>query len=184
MLGYHEDKGVRIVIDRYVDTQLFDGGFTCRRLLAKKPNRKGCYKASVAALLMYGECRRKGVMLPNTDKLLHYFLKRDVFYTSGDKTKLLSDMRPGWRPIDNFFPVESMRIRLPLIVLALCVLGVGNHPALARAWEYLESKKNENGRWVLEGTLTRQPCKFGKVGEENKWVTLYALLAGKYRHSA
>jgi hypothetical protein len=181
MLGYHQDTGVANLIDRYVQTQLFDGGFICRRLLSKKPNRKGCYKASVAALLLYAECQRHGVTLPKTDRLVDYFLKRDVFYDSGDKTKLLLDGKPGWRAIDNFFPVETMRIGLPLIVSALSVLKAGNHPALGRAWEYLESKKNPNGRLALEGTLTKQPCGFGKVGAENKWVTFYTLLAEKYR---
>jgi hypothetical protein len=181
MLGYHQVTGVSNLIDRYVQTQLFDGGFMCRRLLTKKPNRKGCYRATVAALLLYAESKRRGVTLSNTESLLEYFLRRDVFYTSGDKTKLLLDGKPGWRVIDNFFPAEPMRIGLPLIVSALCILGVGNHPSLDRAWEYLESKKDANGRQVLEGTLTKQPCTFGKVGNENKWVTFYTLLAAKFR---
>lgn len=181
MLGYHQNAGVVQLIDRYIETQLFDGGFICRRLLAKKPNRRGCYKACVAALLLYAECKRHSIPLLGTEQLVDYFLKRDVFFSSGDKTKLLLDGKPGWRAIDNFFPVETMRIGLPLIVSALCVLGAGNHPSLDRAWEYLNSKKNVNGRWALEGTLTKQPCKFGKVGDENIWVTFYALLAEKYR---
>jgi hypothetical protein len=181
MLGYHQDARVTDLVDRYAETQLSDGGFMCRRLLAQKPNRKGCYKASVAALLLYAECKCQGTLLLNTEQLVDYFLKRDVFFTTEDKTKLVLDERPGWRAIDNFFPAETMRIGLPLIVDALSVLGAGNHLALDRAWEYLESKKNERGRLVLEGTLTKQPCKFGQVGEENKWVTLYALLAERYR---
>ena len=43
------------------------------------------------------------------------------------------------------------------------------------------SKQDENGRLKLEGTLTKQPCSFGTVGKENKWITFYALLAEKYR---
>lgn len=66
----------------------------------------------------------------------------------------------------------------------MSVLGAGVHPALERAWEYRESKKNEHGRLVLEGTLTKQPGRFGKVGEEHKWVTLYAYLAEQYRADA
>ena len=181
MLGYHQDARVIDLVNRYAETQLSDGGFMCRRLLAQKPNRRGCYKASVAALLLYAECKRQGTTLRNTEQLVAYFLKRDVFFSSADKAKLVLDERPGWRAIDNFFPAETMRIGLPLIVFALSVLGAGCHPALDMAWKYLESKKNERGRLVLEGTLTKQPCKFGKVGEENKWVTLYALLAERYR---
>lgn len=76
-----------------------------------------------------------------------------------------------------------MRIGLPLILAALSVLGAGNHQAVSGAWELLERKKNEAGRLVLEGTLSRQPLSFGAVGKENKIVTLYAALAEKYRNT-
>jgi hypothetical protein len=181
MLGYHQDAAVSELVQRYAATQLFDRGFMCRRLLAAKPNRKGCYKASIAALLLYSECRRNGIILANSDQLVAYFLKRDVFYSTNDKDRLLLEERPGWRSIDNFFPVETMRIGLPLIVAALCILGAGEEPSLRRAWELLEGKRNANGRLVLEATLSKQPCKFGKVGEENRWVTFYALLAENYK---
>ena len=70
-----------------------------------------------------------------------------------------------------------MRTGLPLILAALAILGAGRDPALARGWDLLADKKNANGRLLLEGTLTRQPVSFGKVGQENKWLTFYALLA-------
>lgn len=111
-----------------------------------------------------------------SESLLHYFLKRDVLYIS-DSSNLVLDGRPGWRSIDNFFPVEPMRIGLPLIVSALAILGVGEEQALKKAWEFLNEKKDTTGRLLLEGTLTKQPCKFGKVGKENKWVTFYSVLA-------
>jgi hypothetical protein len=142
MLGYHRDAGISDLVGRYAARQLSDGGFMCRRLLAQKPNRKGCYKASLAALLLYAECKRQNAPLPNAEQLVGYFLKRDVFFTSDDKTRLVLDARPGWRPIDDFFPVEVQRIGLPLIMCALSVLGAGNHPALERGWVTLEGKKN------------------------------------------
>lgn len=53
--------------------------------------------------------------------------------------------------------------------------------SMDRAWSLLDSKKNIDGKLTLEGTLTKQPCSFGKVGQENKWVTFYSVLAEKYR---
>ncbi|MDF2700167.1 MAG: hypothetical protein K0Q49_1723 [Haloplasmataceae bacterium] len=180
MLGYHDRNDVMELVSKFASAQHYDGGFMCKRLLDKKPNRKSCYKATIAGLLLYAECKRKNIFLHNTDKLIDYFLKRDVFYTS-DKSKMFSDGRIGWRFIDNFFPVEPMRMGLPLTVSALSILGVGDHPALMKAWELLKEKTDENGKLSLEGTLVKQPCSFGKVGQENKWVTFYALLAEKYR---
>ena len=180
MLGYHDKPGVQILIKDYAASQLSDGGFICQRLLEKKPTRKSCYKASVAGLLLYAACRQRGIHLENTNALTGYFIKRNVFYTS-DKSQLLANERPGWRVIDNFFPVESMRMGLPLILASLSIIEAGNESGLIEAWDRLDEKKNDNGRFVLEGTLSKQPCSFGKVGDENKWVTFYALLAEKHR---
>lgn len=180
MLGYQDRDDVKFLIEQFASTQHYDGGFLCKRLLDKKPDRKSCYKATVAALLLYAECKRKGMILEGTESLLQYFINRDIFYDSS-KTKLVIDTKPGWRNIDNFFPVEPMRIGLPLIMSALSILGIGNHAAVTRGWSYLYEKADESGRYMLEGTLTKQPCAFGKVGQTNKWVTFYALLAEKYR---
>ena len=182
MMGYHERDDVAELIVRFAAAQLYDGGFICKRLLDKKPARKSCYKAAIAGLLLYAECSRKGILPGNAANLADYFLKRNVFYSS-DKTKTLYDKngRFGWRIIDNFFPVEPMRVGLPLIVSALSVLGAGSHPALSEAWEMLREKKDDSGKLHLDGTLTKQPCSFGKSGQSNKWVTFYALLAEKYR---
>jgi hypothetical protein len=180
MMGYCERKDVLELVKEFANTQLYDGGFTCKRLLDKKPERKSCYKAAVTSLLLYAECKRKNILPDNTDKLIHYFTKRDVFYSS-DMTKRFTDEKVGWRFIDNFFPAEPLRVGLPLIVSALSILGVGNHPALSEAWELLEEKDINNGKMQLEGTLTKQPCNFGKVGQFNKWVTFYAVLAKKHR---
>lgn len=179
MLGYYDQKEIRDLIQLYTSTQLSDGGFMCQRLLDKKPQRKSCYKASLDALLLFAECRRKGIILDGTSELIQYFTKRDVFYSS-DHSTLLGDSKQGWRYIDNFFPVEPLRMGLPLIVSALAILGVGEHTALKKAWNFLNEKETEEGQFILEGTLSKQPCSFGKVGQPNKWISFYAQLAKKY----
>lgn len=183
MLGYHKCADVQELLHKYASSQLNDGGFMCKRLLEKKPERKSCYKASVAALLLYASCKQKGIIFDNSNLLTEYFLKRDVFYTS-DKSNLVLNGRAGWRNIDNFFPVEPMRIGLPLILSSLCLLGVGINKGMERAWDLLQNKKNCEGKLILEGTLTKQPCSFGKVAHENKWVTFYSVLAEKYKTPA
>jgi hypothetical protein len=154
----------------------------CKRLLDRKPDRKSCYKAAVTGMLLYAECKRKNILPGNSDKLVEYFLKRDVFY-SADKSKAFFDKdgKVGWRFVDNFYPAEPMRIGIPLIMSGLSVLGAGSHPALTEAWDMLKAKEDENGKLKLEGTLTKQPCSFGPVGKANKWVTFYAVLAEKHR---
>lgn len=182
MLGYHNDNNVKDLISRFVSMQLFDGGFMCKMKLGIKPNRKSCYKATLSGLLLYAECKRKNILPSNVDKLIDYFLRRDVFYSS-DKSVSFKEGKAGWRFVDNFFPVEPMRMGLPQIVGALSILGVSGSPAVAEAWELLQKKVNEDGLLFLEGTLTKQPCSFGKVSQPNKWITFYALLAEKYHNA-
>ncbi|MCL2775298.1 MAG: hypothetical protein FWD71_18415 [Oscillospiraceae bacterium] len=182
MMGYHDRAEVKELISKFAAAQLYDGGFMCKRLLDRKPERKSCYKAAITGMLLYAECKKKNILPDNSDKLIEYFLKRDVFYSS-DKSKAFYDKdgKVGWRFIDNFFPAEPMRIGIHLIVSALSVLGAGNQPAMTEAWKLFKEKENENGILKLEGTLTKQPCSFGTVGKDNKWITFYALLAEKYR---
>lgn len=171
MLDYC-DNNVKTLIDEFAATQLSDGGFMCNRLLYKKPDRKSCYKAAVPGLLLYAECKRKNILPSNANKLIDYFLKRDVFYTS-DKVENLFFHKDGVSPKFSKFGV-------PLIVYALSVLGAGNSPALHKAWGMIKDREGENGRLRLDGSA-KQPGVFGKDGHESKWATFYALLAEKYR---
>jgi len=104
MMGYHERDDVLDLISRFATVQLHDGGFNCQRLLKQKPGCKSCYKAAIQGLMLYAECKRKNILPENADKLIAYFLKRDVFY-SNDRTKSFKEGRSdkGWRFIDNFF---------------------------------------------------------------------------------
>lgn len=168
------------MIQDYCSKQLYDGGFNCKRLLYKKRDRKSCYKASVAGLSLYGACYQKGMTPQGKDKLISYFIGRNVFYKSNTK-ELVVDNKSGWRSIDNFFPVEPMRIGIPIIMSSLCILSSGSRKDMDDAWQIWENKKDEQGRMSLEGTLSKQPCSFGAVGKANKWVTFYYELAQKHR---
>lgn len=46
-----------------------------------------------------------------------------------------------------------------------------------------EAKQAYNGKYILDGSLTKPYIKTEKVGRANKWVTFYALLAEKYCNS-
>ena len=172
MLGYGAQPAVRDLLESYADTRLRDGGFICQRLLDERSDRKSCFRASVAALLLYAACAQHEITLNEHEPTRLYFLARDVFLTS-DRSNHVVDARPGWRYVDNFFPPEPMRVGLPLIVHALAVLGDGSHPGVQAAWSILNEKPDEHGRLSLEGTLSKQPVSFGAVGKPNKWMTFY-----------
>jgi hypothetical protein len=172
MLGYHDRADIIDLIEKFAVGQLYDGGFMCKMKLDKNPERKSCYKAAIAGLLLYAECKRKNILPNNAESLINYFLKRDVFYSS-DKTKKFDEGRVGWRFVDNFFPVEPMRMGIPLIVSALSILGAGNNSSVSEAWKMLKEKEDENGILKLEGTLTKQPCSFGRLKIINRIIDIF-----------
>jgi hypothetical protein len=92
---------------------------------------------------------------------------------------LILDAREGWRTIDTFYPFEVMRVGLQNIVEAFCVLGYGTDTRLKEAWNILESKKDKDGKYILNGTLSKSYLPKERAGKPGKWVTFYALLARK-----
>ena len=73
MLGYHDSVDVKNLITKFAAAQLYDGGFMCKMKLDKKPERKSCYKAAVAGLLLYAECKRNKILPDNYGTLVNYF---------------------------------------------------------------------------------------------------------------
>jgi len=108
-------------------------------------------------------------------------MKRRVFYRSDSPDTLVLRERPGRRMIDNFFPVEPFRVGLPHLLYAFSILGVGNKPELKEAWGLLQSKKDNEGKSLLEGAPAKSYLPKERVGKPSKWVTLYAILAEKYK---
>ncbi len=77
------------------------------------------------------------------------------------------------------FPV-IWRTNIWEILYALGRMGYGRDERLKDAWHVLQSRRLPDGRFVLDRTPAQSPWKIGKVGEPNKWLTLYGLLAEKH----
>jgi hypothetical protein len=181
-LGYKENKRVRDWLDAFSEYMLPDGGFLCLHWRPRfKYTPKSCMKDNIHVLLMLAECKKQGLEFEYTSRLLNYFMKRRIFYRSDSPNELVLRDRPGKRMIDNFFPAEPFRVGLPQLLYAFSVLGVGNEPELREAWELLQSKKDSESKFLLEGTLAKSYLPRERIGKPSKWVTLYAMLAEKYK---
>ena len=101
------------------------------------------------------------------------------YFVKGSLSELILNARNGWRTIDTFHPFEVMRVGLHNIVEAFCALGYGNDNRLTNSWDLMNSKKNDEGQYLLEGTLTKSYLPKERVGKPSKWVTFYSLLAQK-----
>lgn len=180
MLGYGTDSRIEGRLARMAETQLPDGAWMCLHRLDKMSRTpKSCYKAAMHALLLAGEMEKRGIPFSGTDALIQYFLKHRLAYRTNDPSRLVLHSAPGLRTIDAFFPIEFMRVGLPMLLEALSVLGAGRAPELREAWDMLNAKRDAQGRIKLEGNLPKSCLPKERVGKPGKWVTLYACLAAR-----
>jgi hypothetical protein len=171
MLGYGDDPRVRHRAEVLVADDRWDGGYLCDRSTFSAKT-KSCIRGSVKALTAFAA-------LPELwdsercQKLVSYFLKRRVFYRMTEPDQIIRD-----ELVATIFPFGIPGSLLETL-LALSVMGYGQHEALSDAWRRLAAKKDEAGRYILDWY---PPSYFtpGKKGAVNKWVTLYAYLALKH----
>jgi hypothetical protein len=182
-LGYKDNTRVQGWLKAFSESIMPDGGFLCFHWRPRfKYTPKSCIKDNMQVLLMLAEGKKQGLEFEYAGKLLEYFLRHRVFYRTSEPDKLVLDYeRPGQRMTDNFFPAQPMRVGLPQLLYALSLLGVGKRPELREAWELSLNKKDKDGKSILEGTLVKSYLPRERIGKPSKWVTLYTLLAEKYK---
>jgi hypothetical protein len=178
MLGF--DDELQNIIGNLKSEQLPDGGYLCSHRVKKLTyTPKSCIKSNNLALMFCAECKKRKIKLSMEKNLLSYFWKHNLFYKSTDLSTLVLNGKENWRTIDTFFPFEVMRVGIQNIIESLCALGYGSDKKLTEAWKMLYSKRNNEGKYVLSGTLTKSYLPKETVGKPSKWVTFYALLAEK-----
>jgi hypothetical protein len=179
MLGYRKDERVQKAIDLMLETVRQDGGYLCdlhEKGKGKPP--KSCVRGAAKALLAFAE-------LPeywNHERclqLVEYFLGRNgIFKKNNPERYVNQDM------MSDSYPV-IWRTNVWEILYALSKMGYGKDKRLEAAWDAMKSRKDGAGRYKLDWTPAQSPWKVGLRGEPNKWITLYCLLAEKYRdHTA
>lgn len=179
-LGYAEHPAVKKELSLILTTQQSDGGFPCisKNPKINKPNvpHKSCFQMTTSYLLLTAEMFKKGIDCPQIEGITSYFLDRDVLYRHDDSSRVVVNVMGT-----TFHPPVATRIGLHMILYALSILGKGNDPSCNRAWEALDYRRGGDGKYTLDGSLTKPYIKTGKPGKANKWVTFYVLLAEKYR---
>ena len=179
-LGYADHAEVKKELPLILATQQSDGGYPCisNNPKIKKPGipHKSCFQMSVSYLLLAAEMHKRGIDCPQVTGLLKYFMNRDVLYCHDDPTQFVLNVHAT-----TFHPPVCTRIGLHMILCALSTLGCGDDSGCKRAWEILNAKCGSDGKYILDGSLTKPYIKTEKPGKPSKWVTFYALLAEKER---
>ena len=176
-LGYCKEEVVKNEIDRVLRLIKEDGGFGCistnKKINDPRKPHKSCARLTVEYLLLAAELHLQGYGTTCEDALKYYFTKRNIFYRTDDLKTPMVDVMLG-----TFYPPDPIKIGAHQIVYALRVLGCApESEAMQAGYRVLDQHRLENGRYVLTASKSVPAFKVGNVGEENKWVTLYACMA-------
>jgi len=179
MLGYENDSRVKKSIDLLLDTERPDGGYLCDMHEDKYKTKlvKSCVRGSVKALLAFSHLPRYWKH-DRVGKLVDYFILRDGIFK---KTKLNEFVNKDMERVS--YPI-TWRANVFEVLLALSRMGYGRHNRLERAWNVLDAKIDEKGRYYLDWTPAQSPWKVGERDAPNKWVSFYAYLAHKFKESS
>lgn len=176
-LGYDREPVVHDEIDGALARIKDDGGFGCistnKKINDPRKPHKSCARLTVEYLLLVAELHLLGYRTACESALVHYFTKRNIFYRTDDMKTPMVDVMLG-----TFYPPDPIKIGAHNIVYALRVLGCApESEAMQAGYKVLNQYRLENGRYVLTASKSVPAFKAGKVGEENKWITLYACMA-------
>ena len=176
-LGYYTEDIVKNEIDSVLKLIKDDGGFGCisanKKINDPRKPHKSCARLTVEYLLLVAELHLQGYKVACEEALEHYFTKRNIFYRTDDKQTPMVDVMLG-----TFYPPDPIKIGSHQIVYALHVLGCDpESEAMQAGFRVLNQHRLGNGRYVLTASKSVPAFKVGNVGEENKWVTLYAYMA-------
>jgi hypothetical protein len=176
-LGYAQEEIVKNEIDSVLGLIKENGGFGCistnKKINDPRKPHKSCARLTVEYLLLAAELHLLGYRPACEKALTHYFTKRNIFYRTDDMRTPMVDVMLG-----TFYPPDPIKIGAHQIVYALRVLGCApESEAMQAGYSVLNQHRLDNGRYVLTASKSVPAFKAGNVGEENKWVTLYAYMA-------
>lgn len=178
-LGYYEHPQVQDEISASFSFIRNDGSFRCLSK-AKKTNDSnlpdmGCYRQTTTYLLLAAELKKKGIILPQFEPLTNFYMDYNVIFRPDRINDFIIQEMAG-----TYYPLDPVKMGLQMIMYGLSIMEKASHPNCKKAWELLESKKDSEGRYILENSFSKPYFKIGKIAKPNKWVTLYVLLAKKY----
>ena len=176
-LGYDQEDIVKNEIASVLSGIKEDGGFGCistnKKINDPRKPHKSCARLTVEYLLLVAELHLLGYRTECGNKLVQYFTKRNIFYRTDDMKTPMVDVMLG-----TFYPSDPIKVGAQNILYALRVLGCRpDSEAMQAGYKVLDQHRTANGRYILTGSKSVPAFKAGNVGEENKWVTLYACMA-------
>jgi len=182
-LGYLGDPRLRRAVDCITTYQRFDDGE--RTKLSGWPydrfrmcyDKHTCHMGAAKALKALAEiplAERSSDVSRVIEQGAEYFLTHHIYKKSHDLTKVA---KPGWLKLG--FPLMYQDDVLEILEILAKLKVKDKH--LEQAVEIVESKRNREGKWILENTFNgRFITDIEQKGKPSKWITLKALQVLKF----
>jgi hypothetical protein len=182
-LGYLGDERLRRAINYITACQRYDDGEQAnltgwpydrfKTCFGKHTCHMGAGKA-LKALAEIPPTERTAEAKRSIEQGVEYFLKHHIYKRSHNLEKVA---RPGWLKFG--FPLMYQDDVLELLEI-LAKLNIKDK-RLESAIELVESKRNKEGKWILENTFNgRFFTNIEQKGKPSKWITLKALQVLKF----
>lgn len=177
-LGFGDDERVKKLIDAFIEKNRFDGGYLCKwkKSRHKGQTPKSCVGTTVNALRVFSYLPEE---YRNTDaykNTLEYFVSRNMIHSKINSDEIICST--------NAFYNGCGMSHAFVLADAMSRLGRGNIPEMDEVWAILESKRDTEGKVILEATDTKKTLIMDGVGKPNKYLTLNLLLSYRLKELA
>jgi hypothetical protein len=176
-LGRARDPRIRKAVDHLLSFQEPDGGWGCRSFGYHRRDKHSCFMGTICALdglIEYSHWARTKKVDRAVKEACEFLLMHRLYKADHHEWKVIkNEYTKLWAPwLVGYNILRGLR--------AITRAGLGNDERMRDALRLLVTKRNSRGRWIRETPWPSMTyCSFGRVGGEDKWVTLNAMLVLK-----
>jgi hypothetical protein len=187
--GFGDDHRVRNSFEFLVRHQRFDdGGYKPKKEWPHFGRQDRCWGGHtcywgvtklIRAMTVVPDSYWTNEAMEAKRKSVEFVLIHRIMWSSRNPTRPMITGRNDPRILEAPLSYHDDVIEIATMLLRLGV----DDPSIDEAIEYILSKRNERGRWLLEATPSNMYVTWGKIGDESKWITFRAIrllaLAGR-----
>lgn len=174
-LGFGDDERVKKLIEVFVSKSRFDGGYLCKWKKSRHKDQvpKSCVGTTVNALRVFSLLPTEYRQTDAYKNLVKYFVSRNMIHSKINPDEIICST--------NSFYNGCGLSHAYVLADAMSRLGLGDIDEMKEIWSILESKRDADGKIILEASDTKKTIIMDGIGKPNKYLTLQLLLIYKHK---